>query len=128
MHYGQLENSEYPKPKQSRNYFRQSFENRSRVPMKHWGCHLDYEQPHVMLLSLNTIGVSQLLLDEMEQWNERTQLLEAKLDEVRKKPGNSLTGNVKLALNTCINKPCKKANLDFFFLEKTYGTVIPTVH
>ena len=51
-----------------------------------------------MLLSLQTIGVSQLLLDEMEQWKERTQLLEAKLDEVRKKPGISLTGNAKLAL------------------------------
>ena len=86
--------------------------------MKHRVCHLDYVLPHVMLLSLNTIGVSQLLVDEMEQWNERTQLLEAKLDEVRKKPGNSLTGNVKLALKTCINKPCKKANLDFFFFGK----------
>ena len=28
----------------------------------------------------------------MEQWEERQQLLEAKLDEIRKKPGNSLTG------------------------------------
>ena len=36
--------------------------------------------------------VFQLLLDEMEQWEERQQLLEAKLDEIRKKPGNSLTG------------------------------------
>ena len=34
----------------------------------------------------------QLLLDEMEQWDERQQLLAAKLDEIRKKPGNLLTG------------------------------------
>ena len=66
-----------------------------------------------MWLSLNTIGVSQLLLDEMEQWNVRTQLLEAKLDEIRKKPGNSLTGNTKLALNTFINELCNKAYLDY---------------
>ncbi|XP_078363340.1 bridge-like lipid transfer protein family member 2 isoform X2 [Oculina patagonica] len=32
-----------------------------------------------------------LLLDEMEQWNERQQLLAAKLDEIRKRPGNLLT-------------------------------------
>lgn len=32
-----------------------------------------------------------LLLDEMEQWDERQQLLAAKLDEIRKKPGNLLT-------------------------------------
>ena len=36
--------------------------------------------------------ISQLLLDEMEQWNQRQQLLAAKLDEIRKKPGNLLTG------------------------------------
>lgn len=28
----------------------------------------------------------------MEQWNERQQLLAAKLDEIRKRPGNLLTG------------------------------------
>ncbi|RMX38549.1 hypothetical protein pdam_00010221 [Pocillopora damicornis] len=33
----------------------------------------------------------ELLLDEMEQWDERQQLLAAKLDEIRKKPGNLLT-------------------------------------
>lgn len=28
----------------------------------------------------------------MEQWNEREQLLAAKLEEIRKRPGNLLTG------------------------------------
>ena len=45
----------------------------------------------------------------MEQWNERQQLLAAKLDEIRKRPGNLLTGWVSMNSNTtekssfCIN-------------------------
>ncbi|XP_067034079.1 bridge-like lipid transfer protein family member 2 isoform X1 [Acropora muricata] len=45
-----------------------------------------------------------LLLDEMEQWKERTQLLEAKLDEVRKKPGNSLTVKKEEALKRALEE------------------------
>ena len=35
----------------------------------------------------------------MEQWNERQQLLAAKLDEIRKRPGNLLTGWVSMSWN-----------------------------
>ena len=35
----------------------------------------------------------------MEQWNERQQLLAAKLDEIRKRPGNLLTGCVSMHWN-----------------------------
>ncbi|XP_068677612.1 bridge-like lipid transfer protein family member 2 isoform X2 [Montipora foliosa] len=45
-----------------------------------------------------------LLLDEMEQWNERKQLLEAKLDEIRKKPGNSLTVKKEEALKRSLEE------------------------
>lgn len=45
----------------------------------------------------------------MEQWEERQQLLEAKLDEIRKKPGNSLTGASlkinKLFIQTLLQHP-----------------------
>ena len=35
----------------------------------------------------------------MEQWNERQQLLAAKLDEIRKRPGNLLTGTISMNWN-----------------------------
>ena len=35
----------------------------------------------------------------MEQWNERQQLLAAKLDEIRKRPGNLLTGWISMNWN-----------------------------